>query len=89
MPKKSKKKARGVVAAEPASPGKSGLRRRRYYAAALAALILLAVSAAATRYDAMRRAVGLRPLIVTPAQGGAQLPLSKEYVYAGGRLVAT
>jgi len=60
-----------------------------YYAAALAALVLLAASAAATRYDAVRRAVGLRPLMVTPAQGGAQLPLSKEYVYGGGRLVAT
>lgn len=89
MPKKSRKKSRMVVAAEAASPGKEGLRRRRYYAAALAALVLLAASAAATRYDAVRRAVGLRPLLVEPVQGGAQLPLAKEYVYGGGRLVAT
>jgi hypothetical protein len=31
----------------------------------------------------------MQPLLAEPAQGGAQLPLSKEYVYAGGRLVAT
>jgi hypothetical protein len=89
MSKKSKKKARASAAAAPASSGKRRPGRGRYYAAALSALILLAASVTATRYDAVRRAVGLRPLTVTPAQGGAQLPLSKEYVYAGGRLVAT
>jgi hypothetical protein len=89
MSKKSKRKARGVVAAGPASLGKDRSRRRRYCVAALSALALLAVSAAATRYGLVRRAVGLRPLIVTPAQGDAPLPFSKEYVYAGGRLVAT
>ena len=58
---------------------------------AAAALSLCAVAAglAATRYDTVRRAVGLQPLIVNPAQGQGSLPLSKEYVYAGGRLVAT
>lgn len=89
MSKKSKKKARAAAEAAPASLGKGGPKRRRYYAAALCALVLLAASAAATRYDAVRRAVGMRPLVFEPAQGGAQLPLSKEYVYAGGRLVAT
>jgi hypothetical protein len=89
MSKKSKKKVRRAAAAEPTPLGRGGPRRRRYYAAALAALILLAASAAATRYDAVRRAVGMQPLMVAPAQGGAQLSLSKEYVYAGGRLVAT
>jgi hypothetical protein len=87
MSKKSKRKAR--VSAAPAPSGESGPRRRSYYAAALTALVLLAASAAATRYDAVRRAVGMGPLLVTPAQGNANLPLSKEYVYAGGRLVAT
>jgi hypothetical protein len=89
MSKKSKKKSRGVAAAGPASPGEGGLRRRGYYIAALSALVLVAASAAATRFEPVRRAVGMRPLSAAPAQGGAQLPLSKEYVYAGGRLVAT
>lgn len=40
------------------------------------------------RYEPVRRAVGMRPLSVEPAQSQG-LPLSKEYVYAGGRLVAT
>jgi hypothetical protein len=89
MSKKSKKKARVSAAAAPTSPGAGRLKRRRYYTAALAALILLAAAAAATRYEPVRRAVGMQPLLVEPAQGGTPLPLSKEYVYAGGRLVAT
>ena len=57
-------------------------------AAAMLSLCAVAASVAATRYDTVRRAVGLRPLIVTaPVQ--QSLPLSKEYVYVGGRLVAT
>jgi hypothetical protein len=88
MPKKSKKRGRGAAGGA-TSPGVNKPRRRRYYAAALSALALLAVTAAATRLDPVRRAVGLRPLALTPAQGNAPLPLSKEYIYAGGRLVAT
>jgi hypothetical protein len=44
---------------------------------------------AATRFDPVRRAVGLSPLLAPTAQSQGGLPLSKEYVYAGGRLVAT
>ena len=62
--------------------------RMKLVAAALA-LCAVAAGVAATRYDAVRRAVGLPPLIVSPAQGNAPPQLSKEYVYAGGRLVAT
>jgi hypothetical protein len=51
------------------------------------ALCAAAAGVAATRYDTVRRAVGLQPLMVAPVQ--QSLPLSKEYVYAGGRLVAT
>ncbi len=61
----------------------------RLLAALLAACRLLTVGYAATRYEPVRRAVGMRPLItaaIQPQQG--QLPLAKEYVYAGGRLVA-
>lgn len=89
MPKKSKKKARVPTVIRPTSSGTGRPRRKRYYAAALCALVLLAASAAAMRYDAVRRTIGLRPLIVEPTQSSAQLPLSKEYIYAGGRLVAT
>lgn len=58
---------------------------------ALSAVILLTVGTAASRFNDVRRAVGLRPL---PAASLAQatptpLSLSKEYIYAGGRLVAT
>jgi hypothetical protein len=56
-------------------------------AAAGLSLCAVAAGVAATRYDTVRRAVGLQPLMVAPAQ--QSLPLSKEYVYAGGRLVAT
>jgi hypothetical protein len=88
MSKKSKKR-RKAASGEAAPPDTSRPGRRSYYVAALSALALLTVSAAATRYDPVRRAVGLRPLMTAPAQGSADLPLSKEYIYAGGRLVAT
>lgn len=91
MSKKRKKKARGMTEAMPASPVTGGSRRKRYYPAALSALVLLSVVAAASRFDAVRHTVSLRPL---PAASLAQatptpLPLAKEYIYAGGRLVAT
>ena len=60
-----------------------------FYAAVLSALVLLTASSAAMRYDPVRRALGLRPLMLMPAQGNGPLQLSKEYVYVGGRLVAT
>lgn len=60
-----------------------------YYAGALCALVLVVTSAVATRFDPVRRAVGLRPFAAAPAHDAAALPLAKEYVYAGGRLVAT
>lgn len=87
----SKKSKKNRSEDRPGAARRSGLNlftgRRPYYAA-LSALALLAVSAAATRFDPVRRAVGLRPFTVTPAQN-QNLTLSKEYVYAGGRLVAT
>lgn len=72
----------------PRAARRSGLnpfKGRRPYYAALSGLVLLAVSAAATRLEPVRRAVGLQPLTVTPAQN-QNLSLSKEYVYAGGGL---
>jgi hypothetical protein len=59
-------------------------------AAAALAAVLLTGGVAATRLAPVRRAVGLAPLAAAPAppQSG-ELSLSKEYIYAGGRLVAT
>jgi hypothetical protein len=57
-------------------------------AAAALSLCIVAAGLAATRYDPVRRAVGLMPLAAAQATP-TPLPLSKEYVYAGGRLVAT
>lgn len=57
---------------------------------AVLALGLLSVGVAATRSPSLRRAAGLSPLTEPAPQATPQpLPLSKEYVYVGGRLVAT
>jgi hypothetical protein len=90
MSKKSKRKGRGAAsAARPPVP--KGSRPGGYYIVALSAIVLLAVAAAASRFDAVRRAVGLRSLTAASLAQATPtpLPLSKEYVYAGGRLVAT
>ena len=86
MSKRSKKTRTGAREAAPPPPRRPGIKLA---AAALCACALLAVSFAVTRLDPVRRAVGLRSLVVSPAQGPTPLPLSKEYVYAGGRLVTT
>jgi hypothetical protein len=92
MSKKSKKKRvvhAGADARRASPQAHAGRLKRVIAAAALAVCALLAGSYAATRLDPVRRAVGLRPLVTAPAQTPTPLPLSKEYVYAGGRLVAT
>jgi hypothetical protein len=82
---------RGVVAdAAPFKVPRRGGWIKRFVIALLIVATLLTAAIAATRYEPVRRAVGLHPLLVEPAaQGTGSLPLSKEYVYAGGRLVAT
>jgi hypothetical protein len=94
MSKKPKRKRAGggavtlVLAA--ATPRR--VRRARYYVIGLCALALLGVTAWATRYNAVPAAVGMRPLLAPPpaaVQQQGPLQLAKEYVYAGGRLVAT
>jgi hypothetical protein len=52
------------------------------------ALCVLAAGAASLRWEPVRHAVGLAPL-AEPQATPTPLPLSKEYIYAGGRLVAT
>jgi hypothetical protein len=90
MSKKSRKRvhrAAGETTAAPAAVSRR-LRRPGFIAAALAACGLLAASFAATRFEPVRRAIGMRPLSTTVAQA-TPIPPSKEYIYAGGRLVAT
>lgn len=72
MSKKSKKRVRGAAAVAPSSDTVRP-KRKSCYVAALSVFALLAVSAAATRYDPVRRAVGLRPLLATTAQDNANM----------------
>lgn len=87
MSRKTKLKKRSGGAAAPVR------RRPLGKGAAILAVCLLLVGAAfaATRLATVRRAVGLAPLLPDPvAQQGPGGPLlAKEYIYAGGRLVAT
>jgi hypothetical protein len=91
MPKKSKRKRRSG-ASDAARPSDYEVSKRRsYYLTALSGIILLIVGTAASRFNDVRRAVGLRPLTAASLAQATPtpLPLSKEYIYAGGRLVAT
>ncbi|HEX7315548.1 MAG TPA: carbohydrate-binding protein [Pyrinomonadaceae bacterium] len=88
MSKKTKKRARAVV---PAAPPRRRKKLPKLAAAAIIACALL-TAIAAPRWDPFRRAVGLKPLAPSAAPqggGGGPLQLAKEYIYAGGRLVAT
>jgi hypothetical protein len=88
MSKKKRKAGR-------AKPGAvvSRSRRVRWAKAAVVAPLLLcmiAVGVASLRWGPVRRAAGLAPLSEPLTQATpTPLSLSKEYVYAGGRLVAT
>lgn len=86
MSRKTKRKRRDETAT-PAAP--RGVARPRWVAAALIACALLGAAFAATRIEPVRRAVGMRPLLATPAPQQGGLQMAKENVYAGGRLVAT
>jgi hypothetical protein len=85
----SKKKSRKVRAVEPPAARKRRPRLTKATAAVLAACVVAAL-ATATRFEPLRRAAGLAPASAppTPTPQG-DLALSKEYIYAGGRLVAT
>lgn len=87
MSKKSKKRGRDGGTQPPLPAVLNAPKRKRLYVAALCVVALMAAAAAATRYDPVRRAVGLKPLLA--AQGSGGLPLAKEYIYSGGRLIAT
>lgn len=52
------------------------------------ALCILAAGAASLRWGPARRAIGLAPLS-EPQASPTPPPLAREYIYAGGRLIAT
>ena len=86
----SKRKRKAGRAEE--RPAPRNKRRRWARAAVIAplALCLVAAAAASLRWEPVRHAVGLAPAMEPAAQATpTPLQLSKEYVYAGGRLVAT
>ncbi len=87
MSKRKQRAAKGVAVGK---PSRSGGRVRRLKAAIVAplALCVLAAGAASLKWQPVRRAVGLAPL-AEPQATPTPLALAKEYVYAGGRLVAT
>jgi hypothetical protein len=88
MSKNSNKKRERAGVATAAAPRRAAWLKP--VMAALSACALLAAGAAATRWNPVRRAVGLHPLLESAAQQPqGNLALSKEYVYAGGRLSAT
>jgi hypothetical protein len=59
--------------------------------AALIAICVAATGAAVSRWEPLRRTLGLPSAAVAPAtpQSSGNLSLAKEYIYAGGRLIAT
>ena len=84
-----KRKSRGRERPAPTQPHRAP-RRARLVAAAL--LVALAASGAAvSRLNSVRTPLGLSPAATSPAAQATPTPLawSKDYVYAGGRLVAT
>jgi len=87
MSKKSKSKRGGKSAVTP-RPRRSWKRSPAWLTLAGGAILVVAITAS-SRLAPVRRAIGLAPLPVstTSQQGG--LSLNKEYIYAGGRLVAT
>jgi hypothetical protein len=89
MPKKSKKRAGEAGPGESPVARKRLRRRIKITAAAVFALCLIATGFAITRFEPVRRAIGLAPLFAPIAQQPGNLTLSREYIYAGGRLVAT
>lgn len=71
-------------------PQQSVWRKPWTAAVVIGILCAVATAAAAYRWEPLRRAIGL-PASVAPAaqQPAGSLPLAKEYVYAGGKLIAT
>lgn len=87
---KRKRKAGRVKAGERPAPARKRLRRGKAAIVAPLVLCVIAAGAASLRWGPLRHAVGLAPAAGPAAQTTpTPLQLAKEYVYAGGRLVAT
>lgn len=86
MSKRKREAGRGK-AGEKSAPAKRRLRRATLVAPL--ALCVIAAGAASLRRGPLRHAAGLDPAAPAAQATPSPLPLSKEYVYAGGRLVAT
>jgi hypothetical protein len=87
MSKRKRRLAKGRAGDRPAR----AVRHARWTRALLVAPLVLCVlvaGAASLRWGNVRRAVGLAPL-TEPQTTPTPPPLAKEYIYAGGRLVAT
>jgi hypothetical protein len=87
MSKRKRRAAKGSVVERPSRAS----RRVRWVKIAVVAplaLSILAAGAASLKWGPARRAVGLAPL-AEPQATPTPLTLSKEYIYAGGRLVAS
>src|ERR1700760_2074582 len=90
MSKKKRKTGRVKMGEKPAPSGKRLRWAKAAVIAPLALCIVAAGAATSLRWEPVRHAVGLAPLSEPLAQATpTPLQLSKEYVYAGGRLVAT
>jgi hypothetical protein len=87
MSKRKRMAARGRAGEKPSRAG-GRVRWVKVGVVVPLALCILAAGAASLRWEPARRAIGLAPL-VEPQASPTPLPLSKEYIYAGGRLVAT
>lgn len=89
MSRKRRKAGRGRAGERPA-PARKRLRRARAAVLLPLALCVIAAGAASLRWEPLRHALGLPPIPAPAAQATpTPLQLSKEYVYVGGRLVAT
>src|SRR5947209_1391627 len=89
MSKKKRKAGKGRAGNRPAQVKKS-LRWAKAAVIAPLVLCVIAAGAASLKWAMVRHAVGLASVTEPAAQATpTPLQLSKEYVYAGGRLVAT
>lgn len=76
--------------ASKSKPPKKNLRRGMTKTILVAvALCLVATSAVVSRHESLRRTLGLSSAVTPAQQSPGTLSLSKEYIYSGGRLIAT
>ena len=87
MSKGKRRSAKGRAVEKPLRASRR-VRWVKVWVVAPLALCIMAAGAASLKWGPVRHAVGLAPL-AEPRASPTPLPLAKEYIYAGGRLVAT